>query len=155
MPFSGLVSYADPLHAGRHPFQTYLLALCTASGLPLLAGRPNSGSVEETLPLIVAIAWGLILCVGAGVALLGSHWPVRDNRGPGAYATALMLERIGLALVGPGALVYAVIIVGAAGLKGLFVAAVVAGFGWAAIVRMRDVGRVFHRALQIAEDGRE
>lgn len=153
MPFSGLVRYADPLHAGRHPFQTYLLALCALSGIPLLFGHTNSGSVEETLPAAVAAAWGAILCGGAVVALLGTYWPIRgDKHDLTRYATALTLERIGLAMVGPGALVYATVIVLAAHLDGLLVAAVVAAFGWAAIARMRDVGRVIARAIQISGD---
>lgn len=149
MTARGLVAYADPFHAGRHPFQTYLLALCSIAGVPLIFGRTNSGSVEELLPGAVAIGWGFVLCVGALVALVGSYWPIRgDKLDPRSYATALTIERVGLAFVGPGALVYAAIIVLVAGWSGVFVAAITAGFGWAAVRRQRDVARVFGKAIR-------
>ena len=81
--------YTDPLRAGRHPFQTYLLALCVVSGAPMAAGQVTANSLEEQLPEPLVIAWGVMLVFGAVVALFGSYARV-------SYATALTLERVGL-----------------------------------------------------------
>ena len=58
--------YSDPLRAGRHPFQTYLLALCVVSGAPMAAGQVTANSLEEQLPEPLVIAWGVMLVFGAG-----------------------------------------------------------------------------------------
>ncbi len=63
--------YSDPLRAGRHPFQTYLLALCVVSGAPMAAGQVTANSLEEQLPEPLVIAWGVMLVFGAVVALFG------------------------------------------------------------------------------------
>lgn len=141
-------SYADPFRVGRHPFQRYTLGLAFLGGLPLLFGEPTSGSVEEALPWPVVVAWGLILVVGCATALVGVFWPLREPVTPRSFVTALFLERLGLALVWPTALVYASIIALMTGFAGLLVAALVAGFGWAARRRMKDVTRTFRQAIE-------
>lgn len=140
-------SYADPFRAGRHPFQRYLLALAVVGSLPIVVGKPTSGSVESSLPELIVLIWGVILLTGCGLALVGVYWPLREPITPRSFVTALFLERLGLALVWPTALVYAAIIVIVAGVSGLLVAALVAGFGWAARRRMKDCARTFQKAI--------
>lgn len=135
------IAYADPLHAGRHPFQTFLLALCVVSGIPLLFGEQPAQSVETLLPAWIAMTWGWSLAGGALVALVGSYWP-RSN-----YATALTIERIGLIIVGPAALLYATVLMLYAGLAATVAAAITLGFGAACIKRGRDVGKIIQRAI--------
>lgn len=133
------IPYADPLHAGRHPFQTFMLVLCIASGLPLLFGQPTSGSIESNLPHWMAVTWGLSLLVGSTLGLLGSFWR-------GDYDTGLLLERMGLDLAGFAAVAYSVIVVISTGWLGLLAGAIVLGFGASCLTRARDIGRIFHRA---------
>jgi protein-S-isoprenylcysteine O-methyltransferase Ste14 len=140
-------SYADPFRVGRHPFQRYLLALAVIGSVPLLFGEPTSGSVEASLPEPIVYGWGGILLFGSMIALLGVYWPLKEPITPRSFVTALFLERLGLALVWPTALVYAGIIVLVAGWAGVLSGAIVAGFGWAARRRMRDAGQVFKRAI--------
>ncbi len=141
------VKYADPLHAGRHPFQTYILFLCVLSGVPLLFGEEPAARVEALLPSWIALTWAVCLVLGSVLSLLGSYWP-RKN-----YATALTLERIGLDIVGPAALLYATLLAVFAatsdgGIWGSTVAvAVVGGFGLACLMRAGDLGAIIMRAI--------
>lgn len=140
-------SYADPFRAGRHPFQRYLLGLCVVGTLPLLFGKPSAGSIEASLPPFVVLAWSALLIGGCLLALLGVYWPLREPVTPQSFVQALFLERLGLAIVWPTALVYSAIIVMSAGVRGILVAALVAGFGWASRRRMKDCARTFQRAI--------
>lgn len=97
--------YIDPLHAGRHPFQIYMLALCVVSGAPYLFGYATAEAVEKQLPVFLALAWGLMLFFGAAIALVGSYWK-------GSIANALTMERVGLSSTGGAAVVYGLCIVG-------------------------------------------
>lgn len=132
--------YTDPLRAGRHPFQTYLLSLCVISGAPMAVGKVTANSIEDKLPQPLVIAWGIMLVSGAAVALIGAYLR-------GSYATALTLERIGLWSVGGAALAYGVCILAAGNIGSLVVAGIILGFGAACVRRARDIGSIFHRAL--------
>lgn len=135
------VAYADPLHAGRHPFQTFLLALCVVSGVPLVFGENTASSIAALLPHWMGASWGISLSLGAAIALAGSYWPRRN------YATALTLERVGLVIVGPAAVVYALVILIYGGMGGATAALITLAFGASAIKRARDIGKVIHRAI--------
>ena len=132
--------YSDPLRAGRHPFQTYLLALCVVSGAPMAAGQVTANSLEEQLPEPLVIAWGVMLVFGAVVALFGSYARV-------SYATALTLERVGLWSTGGAAIVYGAIIMFSGSWGGFVAACIIFGFGVACTRRARDIGHIFQRAL--------
>lgn len=148
MPFRNLVRYADPLYAGRHPFQTYLLSLCVVSVVPQILGRRTATSIEALLPHWIAAAWLYALATGALVALIGSRMPRRH------YASALVVEQLGLFIVAGPAFVYALAIMLYAGWGGIPAASLVFAFGVAALSRGRDIGRVLHRAsLLVAETG--
>ena len=136
------ISYTDPLHAGRHPFQTFMLTFVVISSVPIVSGRVAAGSIESTLPRWAALTWGLSLMVGAAVALGGSFWR-------GRYDTALLLERTGLDFAGFAAIVYAFVIVLVGGFGGLVAAAITAGFGVSCLTRARDIARIFTRATLI------
>jgi hypothetical protein len=94
--------YVDPLRAGRHPFQTYLLALCVVSSAPYFWGAATAEAVERHLPVPLAAAWGVTLCVGAITALVGTRLQNID--------LALTMERVGLYFTGIDGVVYALCI---------------------------------------------
>lgn len=100
------IPYTDPLKSGRHPFQTYMLALCVLASLPLLFGEATNEAVQNNLPLWLAYGWGGMLLIGSFVALVGSFWP-------GEFDDALTMERIGLVFVGATALVYGLCVLAA------------------------------------------
>lgn len=135
------VAYADPLHAGRHPFQTFLLALCVVSGIPLAFGMSTASSIEALLPEWMAVAWGVSLVTGAALGLTGSYWP-RSN-----YATALTLERVGLVIAGPAAIVYACVIFIYGWPGGVVAGLITLAFGASCLQRAHDIGKVIHRAI--------
>lgn len=97
--------YVDPLRAGRHPFQTYLLTLGFVSGLPYLFGEATAQAIEDHLPAPLALAWGLSLVFGTALALVGAHWR-------GAYDIALTLERAGLYVTGFAGVGYGLVVLG-------------------------------------------
>lgn len=136
---SSSIPYTDPLRAGRHPFQTFMLGLCVISGIPLLAGRETAGSIDATLPDWLAVGWGICLFGGAVTALVGTYWR-------GEIDTALMLERMGLDLTGTAAVCYTAAILIVASIPGVVAAAIVLGFATACLRRARDVAAMFVRA---------
>lgn len=138
------VKYADPLYAGRHPFQTYMLILGVITGLPLLFGIVAAGSMNATLSPLLAFAWGAMLFLGSATALAGSYWM-------GTYDAALTIERIGLIAVGFAAVVYSCIILYAVGLTGGISAGIVLGFGLASLRRAFDIGQVIRHAIKNAQ----
>jgi len=137
------IRYADPLEAGRHPFQTFMLLLAFVSSLPLIFGEPTAKSVEAALPAWAAYSWGMSLVIGSGMALIGSYWP-REQ-----YATALTLERIGLGFTGMAAIIYALLILVVTQVDPTFglASGIILGFGVACIKRARDIGKIIRRAL--------
>lgn len=135
------MKYTDPLHAGRHPFQTYLLSLAVVSAAPLMFGQNQPGSISASLPPWLALTWGVMLFTGALAALVGSYWL-------GDYADALTVERIGLLFVGAAACVYAAAIVALAQLGGLLAAGITLGFGLACLRRSHDIAKIIHEALK-------
>jgi len=140
-PRSRGVKYADPLHAGRHPFQTFMLALAVISGLPLILGHPQPRSIEATLPPWLATTWGVMLFGGAVVALLGSYWL-------GNYANALTIERIGLLVVGGAACLYGLTLLLVLGPSTAVAAGIVLGFGLASLKRAFDIGHIMRAAIK-------
>lgn len=131
----------DPLAASRHPFETYLLALAVVSGIPLLFGRPNSGSIAATLPPYLVTGWGAVLVLGSSLALIGSFWRGRS-------ATGLVMERTGLVGTGGASMVYAAsVMVTAAGWTGLFAACITAGFGLACFAQARRISTRIRAAI--------
>lgn len=138
------VVYADPLRAGRHPFQTYLLALCVASSFPLVFGPTTPNTIHQALPGWLVTTWGLFLLIGSVVALAGSYWT-------GDYANGLTLERTGLALTGVAGLIYGFVIVAVLGWSGLLSGAITIGFGAACVARALDIGYVIRTALAMMQ----
>jgi hypothetical protein len=138
--------YADPLTAGRHPFQTFLMVLGLASGVSLLAAETDAASLEAQLPPLMVTIWYLSLIVGSGMTLLGAYWPR-------SYDTALTLERAGLDLAGFSAMVYAGVMLVNVGVGALYPAAIVLAFGAACIVRARDIGFIFYMAREHVDGG--
>lgn len=134
------IIYVDPLHAGRHPFQLFLLGLCMVSALTLFLAGIEPGSLEAlTLHPVIVYMWNISLVGGAIMAFTGIYWR-------GEYDTALTLERVGLNFSGIFAVIYGIIIVTAAGFSAVVAASITVGFGVACLRRARDIGIVFYAA---------
>lgn len=99
----------DPYVPPQNPFQVFLLVLSLAAALPLIAGDSGSASLERELPDVTVTMWGWALLIGSALALIGL-WT------PASHALfGLTVERAGLILVGGAALIYAYVILDAAG----------------------------------------
>lgn len=126
---------SDARLSGRHPFETFMLALAAFASIPALFGAaPDPGSIEAALPPIGGFLWSLILTVGSIVALAGTYWKDR--------ATGLILEQLGLAFVGVAAFIYTGVALSVVGLSAAIPAAIIAGFGAACLKRWRDLQSV-------------
>lgn len=136
----------DPLEASRHPFEVYLLVLAAVSGVPLLLGKPNSGSVQDALPPAMTALWGAMLVLGSTLALAGLYWR-------GRRSTGLLMERTGLIGVGGAALVYACILL-TTGWRGMFAACITGAFGLACITQARRISQRIHAVIQHIDHGR-
>jgi hypothetical protein len=91
----------DQQLSGRHPFQLLMLGLVLVTGIPTVFGAaPRPGSINEQLPAWLAFGWALTITVFAAMSLLGVYW--RDR------ATGLIMEQLGLGIVGLGTGVYIV-----------------------------------------------
>ena len=119
--------YVDPLRAGRHPFQIFLLSLCVVSAAPYMFGAATAEAVAKQLPIYLAFAWGISLFLGSTIALVGSLWR-------GSFDTALTMERSGLYITGVAAVVYGLCILGVRDAVSPFFALM--AFAGAACVRM-------------------
>lgn len=138
---SDTIPYADPLRAGRHPFQIYLLALAFVSGLTQLIGASPPDSLSRQLPAWLVYVWSWMLVVGSAAGLCGSLWPQKD------YATGLTIERVGLMATGVAGVLYGAMIPYNLGLSGAVAGGVTIGFGLACIIRAQHIGKIFKRAL--------
>lgn len=85
--------------SGRNPYQLYLMALLTFSGLSVLLTAPAPASLERSFPAWVLAAWGVSLFLGAGVNLVAVLVTWRDR------LTSMVFELVScVVLVGAGAL---------------------------------------------------
>ena len=142
-----IIRYMDPLHLGRHPFQTFIMALALVSVATTILAGVEPSSIEATLPGWVVFGWFLMLGVGCSLSLAGAYWR-------GGYTLALTLERIGLDFTGIAGVIYGLCVVGFAGLGGLVAAAIVLAFGAACLVRARDIALIFHATGKYLDEKR-
>jgi hypothetical protein len=114
-----------PLPILLHPFDIFLGGLCVLSGVPLLlAYTPQPDSLEALLPTWLVFTWGAELVIGGAALVAGVVWEWRT------------LQRFGLVLLGPAAIVYAIAIMLTAGRSGLVAAAIVLAFGLACLIKL-------------------
>lgn len=117
----------------RHPFQVLMMAGCVWSGLFGMLGRGTPPSLQSVLDGPVLFAWfaSLVMCgvVAVAAALVATH----------DQLWSMLLERLALFVVGPLALVYAIVLTIVAGPPGVVASAWAGGFGLACLVRAGQV----------------
>lgn len=140
----------DARLSGRHPFEIYLLYLTLLTSLPTLLGiTPRPGSIEHAMPGWLQLAWSVTLTLGAANALGGIYLPRRD--------IGLIMEQLGLALVGTAAVIYFIVAIVDNGVDALQPLAIVGGFGAACLKRAWDIQSQVDRvhAEQLARERRD
>lgn len=126
------------------PF-VFLLALCALSGVTLLAGGPEPGSIEATLPVWAAHTWGGFLAGGSLLAMLGVFWP---DHGRWSLTHALMIERLGLTVLGGAGFVYALAVLVAAGPGGRLAGGIIGYFTVVCVSRAWKIGQAFRLTVK-------
>lgn len=53
----------------RHPMQVFVAGLLTMSGIPILLGGPQPGSLSEALPSWLVYAWAVVLVAGGATVV--------------------------------------------------------------------------------------
>ena len=144
-----MAPYRRDNRAGRHPFQLFTLYLAFITGVPTVLGlTPRPGSINEALHPAVAYGWALFLTVGSLTAIVGVFC---RNRGLG-----LVLEQLGLGLVGLTSLIYvgcAIYVLGVD--SAIQPIAIVAAFGASCLWRYGQLQRILNgvRTEQNRRDG--
>lgn len=121
------------VRSGRSPFELFMLAACVLSGIAgLLESKTWSTSITNTLPAWQVVAWysGILVC---GAVSFGGA----VTRG----VTSLLVERFGLSMLAGWTLLYSVVVIMQAGVRGLFVALLVAAFAAASVARVVQITR--------------
>lgn len=111
----------------RNPFQVWLLAACVLAGITGIIA-PDEGSVARQLSGGMQLYWYLSLLIGSAIALAGMWW--RDP------LTGVLIERAGLVILGPAALVYTAGILSFGLSPGVLI---VAAFALSIFVRIRQI----------------
>lgn len=112
------------------------------SGLPLIFWRPTGAiSMKDQMPDWIVLVWGCFLFFGAAFALTGVYWR-------GSHVNALTIERIGLELLSPAAMVYSFAVLTYRGFGSFVSVCIVFGFGFACLVRARDIRAVIRQAIR-------
>lgn len=113
----------------RHPFEVFLLALSVLSGLPVLIAGTAPDSITDALNDWAARAWGGGLAIGGAIALLGIYLTRPRPHATKISVTGLVVEQVGLVVVGGACLVYAAAVLLYFGLQGVGPAGIVLAYG--------------------------
>ena len=129
-----------PLAVLFKPFELFLAVLCVVSGVPTLLGViPRPGTLSAQLAPWLVFCWSFLLVAGGLAVIWGI---VRRNES---------VERLGVSVLFPTALAYAVAIFATLGATGLIAACIVAAFGLACGIHaavLTEAERVRQREAQ-------
>lgn len=135
---------SDPItHAStRHPFEVFLLILSIISGLPVALGNVTPGSVSAALSPWAQRTWGAGLTLGAIVCLLGILMTRPNPRAVTVSITGMVIEQVGLVMVGGACMVYVAALIGYVGLDALVPASIVLAYGASCLWRWHQIQRL-------------
>ena len=128
------------------PRAVFVLALCVASGVPLIFANATPGSIAAQLDPPLVVTWGIMLTVGALVTLVGA---LRQT------VNGVIAEQVGSIALGFACVIYALAIwatvrwVGAVPMLFLF------GFGVASIWRFGQLQAYLHAVESLAQKIRD
>lgn len=124
----------DPLTGvppSRHPLQIWILAACVLNGVFITLNVGEPPALAALLPEYALTFWGVLLLVVGVLGIAAAFW--RDR------ITGLLVERIALAGLAGGTVVYAIAAVGFAGTGGMAVATFLLSVTIAARWRIRHI----------------
>ncbi len=141
-----LIAVTDS-NASRHPFQIFTLSLCFFIGLPLLVGEARPGSITSALPEWAQDVWGGGLVLGAALALVSLRLRNRLN--------GLLLEQVGLVMVGCSAVFYGVVATTHLGVTAAYASVFVLGFGLSCLWRWVQLQQLLNLAKKVDGQARD
>ena len=129
----------------RHPFEVYLISFAFVSSAPGALGFTGiPPSIAALLPGWSGRAWVVGLSLGCGLVLAGLMW--KRPPFPRVSVTGLLLERLGLIIVGISTLFYAAAAWRLTGAAALIPIGIILGFGLACFIQARRISRVLKSA---------
>lgn len=130
-----------PEPSSRHPLVLFLLLLCVVSGTGILARQsPAPGSIESQMSNWTVIAWAAMLLVGATATLVGMALQPKRLR------DGVLLEWVGMAALGPAALIYGGAILFQVGSGGFLSGGIIIGLGAACGWRFRTIWKTINKS---------
>lgn len=128
------------LLGNRNPFQVYLLAFALLSSLPATLGFTTPpATVVSAIGPQPARVWVTLLVFGSTTALVGMVWPRRVALVP---VNGLLLEQVGLVIVGCATVFYTLVAITAGGWATLPPLVTLLGFGAASFVQAWRIQKV-------------
>lgn len=115
--------------AARYPADprvVFILALSVFSGLASLAVDQGPGTLEELLPKWGIITWGLTLCIGSAITLLGL---TRQT------VNGIITEQVGSVAVGAATVFYSILALWVAGPPAFQAIGIILAWGLACFAR--------------------
>ena len=135
----------------RHPYEIYLLIVFAVYGVASLFNLlPTPRSIDSQVP--ARELWSAAILIGSLAALWGLAWP-RSN-GLVVKVTPLLLEQVGLVMIGAALTFYAIAVVATNGAPAAFSAASNLGLGIASFAHARKIQKYIHRLHAVAEVAR-
>lgn len=128
-------TYRYGYHPANHAFEVIFLLMVLLSTVRLAAGfAPAPNTTAALLDPALLRIWAAMLGGGSLLALAGIFWP-------GRVATSLVLEQVGLILVGGAVAIYIWGTFGRVAASSSMPLAIVSGVGLASLVRVLQIRR--------------
>ncbi len=129
----------------EHPFELLFGVVEFGAGLALVLGAVPPASLNSTLPPVVVWVWGVMQLLGGALIIAGI---VLRYARPHLVLLGLRLERAGLWPLAAACATYSLVVLGYAGMRALYPAAVLLAVAVACGARARSVAgieRTIHR----------
>jgi hypothetical protein len=124
----------------QHPFELLFAGMCVVSGAQHFLSDSPVNPLEALLPTSVTVVWNVFLIVGGTLVLFGA--------GKSYY----YLERAGLSLLGPAAVVYAIVLGSYIGRTAYISIGILVAFGLACLVRIYTLKIATQSIRQVFKD---
>lgn len=137
--------------AARYPADprvVFIFALSVFSGITTLTVKAAPQSLESVLPTWAVMTWGIILCLGSLISLVG----IARNS-----ANGVLLEQVGSVMVAAATIFYSVVALMVVGVASLSVTGIVLAWGLANLVRWIQLQVLINSAYrdQVREEVRK
>lgn len=121
----------------RNDFEVFTASLGLLSGIPLMLGKYEPYSIEQQLPRLIVMVWGLVLTLGCTLTLIGVIMGARTVFPKRVFW--MRVEALGLTALAYFCYLYAICLFGVAFSQGGLAATFILGFGGVCHVRQASI----------------